>query len=160
MLKWCKKIGIQIFDKWLISLDHVTYSPISWLTYYSYSTHSDQTWNALVGWLCLPETSISYGWEGMPPPARRSNSHPPVYWSCPGSRLHIASDDYTTSAVMRNVYQNITSEWNETFQFKLNVFNYYFHIVANWQFDNLLWYTPWPGSLSLSLWGYYMLDCS
>ena len=23
--KWCKKIEIEIFDKWLISLDHVTY---------------------------------------------------------------------------------------------------------------------------------------
>ena len=23
--KWCKKIGIEIFDKWLIPLDHVTY---------------------------------------------------------------------------------------------------------------------------------------
>ena len=25
MRKWFKKIGIDIFDKWLISLDHVTY---------------------------------------------------------------------------------------------------------------------------------------
>ena len=25
MRKWCKKIGIEIFDKWLISLDRVTY---------------------------------------------------------------------------------------------------------------------------------------
>ena len=24
MRKWCKKIGIEIFDKWLIPLDHVT----------------------------------------------------------------------------------------------------------------------------------------
>ena len=25
MRKWCKKIEIDIFNKWLISLDHVTY---------------------------------------------------------------------------------------------------------------------------------------
>ena len=25
MRKWCKKIGIEVFDKWLISLDHVTF---------------------------------------------------------------------------------------------------------------------------------------
>ena len=25
MRKWCKKIEIEILDKWLISLDHVTY---------------------------------------------------------------------------------------------------------------------------------------
>ena len=26
MRKWCKKIGIKIFDKWDIPLDHVTYN--------------------------------------------------------------------------------------------------------------------------------------
>ena len=25
MRKWCKQMGIEIFDKWLIPLDHVTY---------------------------------------------------------------------------------------------------------------------------------------
>ena len=28
MRKWCKKIGIDIFDKWLIPLDHVTYTDL------------------------------------------------------------------------------------------------------------------------------------
>ena len=29
MRKWCKKIEIEVFDKWLISLDYVTYVKIS-----------------------------------------------------------------------------------------------------------------------------------
>ena len=35
MKKWCRKIGIEIFDKWLISLDHVTYAFVKTPGYYS-----------------------------------------------------------------------------------------------------------------------------
>ena len=62
--KWCKKIEIEIFDKWLISLDRVTYGNYLYLTHNLFwSISTDRFYFPMGIDLPIPDPRATVRWE-------------------------------------------------------------------------------------------------